>query len=474
MTGVLLARSAGFEIEGDAPISGDLRDQFDLLLASGGGPGLWPDAHTGRTRSGSLLRPAPHEIWLSSTDTTAPSPYAHAQALGVLARLTGQPDAPALSLTRWFDGLRQRIAQQFGTPGAAVLLTPDIATARNLARAVAIGVYGEQPAELVAGKDESSDFVVAANAACEDVALRDDCGMPRDREEVDAQALRTAFQLDAPLLVHLLDCSRTGLAGISRATCDEISSYMQALVVVDASAMRTSAERLRGDLIAGRMVIVSGSTFLSGPTSCAALMIPASILPRLAHAAPPELVADLSPYDMDRAWRGHFGIAAASGANIGLGLRWTAALAELDRYLLGPAALRSAILDMFVRKARTMTARCEWVLPEPRALEEDDDVARSSIVPLILRDASGSVTTAECAISLRDALATALDEPGDVVCHVGAPIALSERYALPLSASAPLVSDVVGRVSHGISFERAFAPVLRDLESLFKKIERVA
>ena len=57
---------------------------------------------------------------------------------------------------------------------------------------------------------------------------------------------------------------------------------------------------------------------------------------------------------------------------------------------------------------------------------------------------------------------------------VGAPVALADRFALPLSASAPLVSDVVGRISRGISFERAFAPVLRDLESLFRKIERVA
>ena len=474
MPGVLLARSAGVESEEPLIISDDLRVQFDLLLASGGGPNLWPDPITGRTPTGSLLRPAPHEIWLSSTDATAPSPFAHAQSLAVLARLTGQPHTPGLTLSRWFDGLRNRIVQQFGAPGTVVFLTPTIADARSLARAVAFSVYGETPAELMAGADESSEFDIAATATFEDVPLRDDCGMPREREEVDTQAKRAACDLDGPLLVHMLDCSRTGLAGISRAACDDIALYSQSLIVIDASAMRTSPETLRGDLIAGRMVILSGSTFLSGPASCAALLVPANILPRIAHAPPAELIGALSAYDMERCWRDRFCLAGATGANIGLGLRWTAALAELDRYLLGPAALREAIVEMFVRKARSLTAHCEWVLPEPRTLEEDDDVARSSIVPLILRDASGSVTTADCAVSLRAALATTIDEPGDAVCHVGAPVALADRFALPLSASAPLVSDVVGRISRGISFERAFAPVLRDLESLFRKIERVA
>jgi hypothetical protein len=470
----LLARSAGVEIEQPLVISDDLRVQFELLLASGGGPELWPDPATGRTLGGSLMRPAPHEIWLSSTDATAPSPYAHAQALAVLARLTGQPNAPALTLTRWFDGLRGRIARQFGAPGAAVFLTPSIADARNLARAIAFSVFGETPAEIIAGADESSEFQFAVTSVCEDVPLRDDCGMPREREEVDTQAKRTACDIDGPLLVHMLDCSRTGLAGISRAACDDLAQYSQSLIVVDASAMRTSPEFLRGDLMAGRMVILSGSTFLSGPASCAALMVPASILPRLAYAPPAHLIGTLSAYDMEHRWREWFCPREASGANIGLGLRWSAALAELDRYLLGPAALRDAIVEMFVRKSRALIARCEWVLPEPRTLEEDDDVARSSIVPLILRDASGSTTTADCAASLREALATSIDEPGDAVCHVGAPIALAERYALPLSVSAPLVSDVVGRISRGVSFERAFAPVLRDLDSLFRKIERVA
>ena len=112
-------------------------------------------------------------------------------------------------------------------------------------------------------------------------------------------------------------------------------------------------------------------------------------------------------------------------------------------------------------------------MPEPHSLD-DEDITRGSIVPLILCDSIGSSTTEECAASLRTALATALDEPGDAICHVGAPVCLSERFALPLSASAPLVSDIAGRISRGVSFERAFAPVQRDLETVFRKIERVA
>jgi hypothetical protein len=49
----------------------------------------------------------------------------------------------------------------------------------------------------------------------------------------------------------------------------------------------------------------------------------------------------------------------------------------------------------------------------------------------------------------------------------------ADLVALPRSASAPMVSDVAARISKGVSFERAFAPIQRDIDSLFAKMERV-
>jgi hypothetical protein len=36
-----------------------------------------------------------------------------------------------------------------------------------------------------------------------------------------------------------------------------------------------------------------------------------------------------------------------------------------------------------------------------------------------------------------------------------------------------MVSDVAGRIARGVSFDRAFAPIQRDIDTLFDKLERV-
>ena len=36
-----------------------------------------------------------------------------------------------------------------------------------------------------------------------------------------------------------------------------------------------------------------------------------------------------------------------------------------------------------------------------------------------------------------------------------------------------MVSDVADRIAKGVTFERAFAPIQRDIDTLFAKLERV-
>ena len=76
--------------------------------------------------------------------------------------------------------------------------------------------------------------------------------------------------------------------------------------------------------------------------------------------------------------------------------------------------------------------------------------------------------------SLRQALAAASQKSGDAVCHLGAPNRLGDQIAaLPISASAPMVSEVADRIAKGVSFERAFAPIQRDIDTLFAKMGRI-
>ena len=149
----------------------------------------------------------------------------------------------------------------------------------------------------------------------------------------------------SPLLLHVLDQSRSGLSGLTRAGADAIASERAALTLIDATAMRTAPDCLRWDLEVGRIVLIAGSTFLGGHASSAAVLVPPSLAARMTHAVPAHLVAEASAHDMALEWRDLFCDEGAPRLNIGLGLRWSAALAELDRYLLTPLPLREAILD---------------------------------------------------------------------------------------------------------------------------------
>ncbi len=443
MSELLLARSAGTLSVGAPKGHDDLYAQFDLLAASG-------------SAAGPLLRPAPHEIWFSSTDAAAPSLHAHTAGLATLVRLMALSDGSNLTLSGWFESLRARIATTFGPAGTCVLLAPSIAAARDLARAVAYAIHGERAHEVSAGGAESHDI-----GETWDIPLRLADGRAREAREINHEALHAARRLGYPLLLHTLDHSRTGLAGLTRAGADAIASERSALTLIDATVMRTTPDCLRWDLEAGRMVLISGSTFLGGHASSAALLVPACLIARLNHAVPAELLAQTSAHDMEPELRDLFCAPDAPRLNIGLGLRWSAALAELDRYINTPEPLRSAILDLFISKVLGQIARYDWI--------DRIEHGKGGVAPLIL----GGVSMAQ-AQAIRDALAAPSDQPGDAVYHIGEPILLgADLIALPLSASAPMVNEVASRIARGVSFERAFGPVQRDIEALFAKLERV-
>ncbi len=467
MSGVLLSRAAGADgavVSSDA----DLRAQFDLLLASGGGSALWPDPETGRTAAGSALQPAAHEIWFSSTDATAPSARAHADALAMLTRVMGTQGAGGLTLSRWFENLRERIATLYGTQGSTVFLSPSIHAARNLARAIAYAIHGTRLGELSAGHSESSDFPAPENLM--DVALRGNDGLPRDMAAIEAEALDLAASLDSPLFIHLLHRSRGGLRGLSQDWAQEVARFSEIFLLVDASAMRAEPDELQAELHKGACVLIAGSTFLSGPEGCAALIVPNELLHLMCHQPPADLVEELRAYDLPFYWREPLLGRIAGRVNLGLGLRWSAALSEAERYHASSIAVRMAVLDTFTQKVRTRLTRCEQMLPD--AYFDDADALRGAIVPLVLPDLRG-IEAVAVADDLRQALAMPLDDQGDAICHLGAVLDLQGQAALPLSASASMVSDVAERIARGTSFERAVAPLLRDVDTLFLKLERL-
>jgi hypothetical protein len=346
---------------------------------------------------------------------------------------------------------------------------PDAAAGRHfLASAPHIGTVGRGlPVDAALGGDVE---VVP-------IALRHADGRRRPGAEVDNEVLARAAALARPLLLHVLDTSKTGLSGPSPAVARMIRDAApdQVLVAVDACQLRCTADEIKAYLGDGFMVLLTGSKFLGGAPFCGGLLLPPAIADALAEApaAPAGLAAYSASFDLPLRLRGWFAHGFGALANIGLGLRWTTALAELDRYESIGEALRCRILANFVEQVRARAGAIAGLDCEPPGSAIDPN--RGSIVTLAVEGPEHGAAAMRAAAALHARLREPCpDLLGDANCHIGQPVAVGEKAALRVCASAPLVSGIAERLASGLSFETAFAPVTRDLDTLFRKWAAIA
>jgi hypothetical protein len=472
------------------------QSRFDLMLASGGDASIWPDPATRRNRYGAPTRPAPDELWFSSATGAAISERGYASARSAFESLSRKgADLPA-----WFDAIRERIATQFGAPGVEVALAASPAEAEYAALAVARALLARPVASILTAPQETSAGValaatgahIAASAPFaasvekgarlagweeEDIVLRrieirDASGRPRPRAEVDRAAglaVANAVRTGRGALLHLVDCSATGRSGPSRATAREIleSASGRALVVVDSCQLRGNLDQIRSDLAAGFLVMVAGSKFAGGPSSCAALLIPADMAARLREMRLPiGLAAYVARNDWPRCLANAFDDCVFPLANLGLGLRWEAALAEIEAYAKISPPLKEEIAARFAESARRCVAgnpdldfldsEC-WRLGKPATvfpiLTQRGDPAQARLIFEALRADSAGLDKAEYS----------------KICHLSEPLVVGGRAALRLCYGMPHANAVAERVARGEDLESAFRPLRADMELLFRK-----
>ncbi|QGM97989.1 hypothetical protein [Methylocystis parvus] len=470
---------------------------LDMMLASGGDERIWPDPVTRRNRYGAPAAPAPQEIWFSSSTASAITERGYAAARDAFDALSQD----GADLTRWFDDIRARIAAQFGVPGVKVVLTASGAEAEFAALAVAKALFDRPIANIVVAPDEigggvalaatGAHFAAAAafepnvekgapiagwekgDAVMRRVEIRDANGRLRPAAEIDRAAgvaVADALRTGRAALLHLLDASRTGRGGPSRAIAREISRTAggRALVLVDACQLRCAADQIRADLADGFLVMVTGSKFAGGPPFCGALLIPPDKAKKLRGLSlPAGLAAYAARRDWPQSFEGAFEAASFAPANLGMGLRWTAALAEIEAYAQIPAPLREEIAMRFAESARRCVAGNadldfldaeSWRLGGKPAtifpiLTHQGDPAQARLIYESLRASTGVFDSAELAR----------------ICHVGQPVTVAGRAALQLCFSMPQANFVAERVATGLDIDAAFLPLRWNMELLFRK-----
>ncbi|MCE2575776.1 hypothetical protein [Komagataeibacter sp. FNDCR2] len=482
----------------------------EALMATGGDARLSVDPATGLNHYGCSHRPRPWAITFASSTASSLSERGFAGAekarLALLAGvLHGRLETTACELDA---GIQARLAKHFGLRGdEGVVLAPSGTDCELYALACATLAPGGRPVgNILIAPEETGSGVPLAATGCHfandtargvavmcgtriegfpadtlvaNVPMRDAQGHVRPPADVDADTCRLTREMRKAgrhVLLHRLDLSKTGLLApgleaLEQAGQPDPVTGDRPDVVVDACQARLDPARVRAYLDRGWMVMVTGSKFFTGPPFCGALLLPAAVRRRLDGPRP--VPAGLGDYSHRCAWpRGRALAGLPGGHNIGLILRWWAALSEMAAFRVLPRAVVHDRLRGFLAtvEARIMADPLLELLPPvaPRRSRLDHawdclptimcffvrapDHAGTGFRPLALAQARRLYAWLNTDLS---GIVPANDPDAAVaavLCHVGQPVPMAHpglpgaiAGVLRISAGARLVS---GEPSH--------------------------
>jgi glutamate/tyrosine decarboxylase-like PLP-dependent enzyme len=507
-----------------APALAELAVPTEQLLVSGGGSRLRLDPKTGRNAYGSAPRPRPEALALASSTASTISPLAYeaAEATRVAllsAALSGRLEE---TIALEFEQVKRRLLLACGfdpCDGVEVVLTPSGTDAEFATVHLARGRADTSLVNIVIAPDETGSGVqhsalgrhfspqtpqgteVASGAALaglheaaiglNTVEIRNRQGKPRHLAEIDAAVERLALdalRTGAHCLIHVLDCSKTGLQAPSFDLARRLRERHAGRVgiVVDACQMRLGKAQLRAYLAAGFMVQITGSKFYMGPPFAGALLVPREIAARVPTMSP--LPASLGAYfsrlEWPSAWAGLTAGLSAT-ANLGLLLRWQAALAEMEAFNRVPDRLRIETMTALAQALQAGIAACDalvLVAAQPTAPDWPPSIFA---VQVLRRNADGYATPLSMAAlkelhvllneDLSDRAGGAERETAAVPCHIGQPVKIgADGAALRLCIGARQIVEVAAPSDLGASFEERLACQIARLRLALRKLELVA
>lgn len=285
-------------------------------------------------------------------------------------------------------------------------------------------------------------------------ALRNRDGSTRTTDSIDEEvgaAIRAGLADGNRILLVAVDGSKTGLVAPSpmRSTDWKARFGDSIEVLVDACQFRLSTVRLNHYLAGDCAVAVTGSKFMGGPIYSGALLLPAGAAARTREAAFP---AGLSAYSARCDWPSHWAAAGRleATANLGLLLRWEAALAELGRFR-AIADERAAEIALRFRDLLIPALEATDMLdPLPPACCDEADAAITAPldrVPTIFsfrlkrRGGAAGCRSAEEARHIYRTMPVLDCLPWiGPRTEIGQPVSVGEAGALRLSLSAPLLA----------------------------------
>ena len=494
----------------------------EWLMQTGGDARLSVDPLTGLNGYGCSHRPRPWAVTFASSTASSSSERGYAGAEAMRQQMLRDPHCGGHPIAGALRHVREELAAQYRLPpGTLVALAPSGTDGEVFALAAAqlhperrpLTVVLVAPEETGSGvplaavgrhfaADTARGVVVARggliegfrdDTLLETVALRHADGTVRAASDVAADCHRiaaAAFAAGRRLVLHRVDVSKTGLLAPDIDTLQAIQArYPECVdVVVDGCQARFGAARVGDYLERGWIVLLTGSKFLTGPPFSGAVAFPAAMQARFGGGGLP---AGLHDYSGVAEWPDAVPAAAllAPEGNVGLALRWAAALAELRAFDRVPDAWKDCSIARFVaRVGAAIESNPDMALIDVPALRRSGpdgawDRART-IVSFAMREphtggwlpvAAARQVYAWLNADLGPALGSAGGSLASRRFHAGQPAKLAlagaEAGVLRLSAGARLVS---GEPSHaGLGIESRLDREIGDALALLEKVSLI-
>ncbi len=232
-----------------------------------------------------------------------------------------------------------------------VIMMDPAETGSGVANALRMRHFGQHTAQGRSGTVGAAIQPGKQEPQLVQVALRQPDGQTRPQADIHAEIetwIRRAALAGQPVLLVTLDVSKTGMLvpcpGFAIALKQRWPDTIT--VLVDASQFRLSGTTLSAYLRQGCLVAVTGSKFLTGPSFCGALFVPAAWPTK---PGSPSSMRVLSGHCARADWPTHWPDRRMlpDTANFGLLLRWKAALAELRAFKRIPQGHTRHLLRVF-------------------------------------------------------------------------------------------------------------------------------
>lgn len=367
---------------------------FASALLSGGDERLAVEAD-GLNKYGCAPRPRGDEEFGSCTSSTI-SERGHLAAFDLWRALCARPSSKArlAYVEQRFESVRERLWRWLGespTTGE-IILTPSGTDAELLALFAAAPEPGAALHNVVVAPDEVGSGTLlaagcfhfarqtpsgrasrpgtpicaplAASVDTSEVQVRDPTGAVRPESDIVEEILDHAggaLAAGKAVLVHAVAHSKTGICAPGLEALRRLDGLGErASVLVDAAQGRIAKETIRHHLARGRMVLFTGSKYFGGPTFSGALFLPRGLSECGVARLPDGYGGYFTRSELPATWRNQRA-SLDERVNVGLLLRWEAALAEMIAHDAIDTTTQEQILTLFHESIVSVFSEPAWI-----------------------------------------------------------------------------------------------------------------